>query len=447
MKTFKCSLIAFALIAVLSPAAFAEADDPAQNGGDARLLGMGEAYTAVCDDTNAIFVNPAGLATLKKFEMTGMYYTRVFNTYYYLTAAGAMPTPYGNIGIGYVGSGIGDIIETEDASDTDYDTFGYYDNVIMASYGTSLGQFDENYRRVFVGTSAKLFFRGFADSVTNSGFGINFDVGLKYVPSNWYSFGIAKSNILPGFLGGGIMWDTGRTEQLTSPTRLGVSIHPEESEYIGSFDVVLPSDPRRPVLYNLGGEFKLEDRIVVRAGFAGNVDAKSSSRLSLDPSLGIGFTYENFMLNYAFRPYFADSAHPTHYISIGFDGDIGKIIRIESETEKEPVSGLYKGDVLPIKVRVPYDIESVVTVMPDGREIELTYDTVDKTWFGSWKVGGDIAAGLHEVRVIATDYEGNKIVTNTKPIYIDSSRASGGLVLRNTPGGSSWEKPYLNYLF
>src|SRR5688572_5651049 len=42
-------------------------------GPGARPVGMGEAFTGVADDVHAIYWNPAGLATLKKPELTGMH--------------------------------------------------------------------------------------------------------------------------------------------------------------------------------------------------------------------------------------------------------------------------------------------------------------------------------------------------------------------------------------
>lgn len=46
-------------------------------GPGARPAGMGEAFAAVADDVHAIYYNPAGLAVLKKVEVTGMH-----NTYF-----------------------------------------------------------------------------------------------------------------------------------------------------------------------------------------------------------------------------------------------------------------------------------------------------------------------------------------------------------------------------
>lgn len=57
----------------------------------ARPLGMGGAYTAVCDDTAAVFWNPAGLGQLTRAELSGMY-AAIFNgKIFYLFSSAAFP--------------------------------------------------------------------------------------------------------------------------------------------------------------------------------------------------------------------------------------------------------------------------------------------------------------------------------------------------------------------
>ena len=75
----RLNLIPLILIASLmaAGAAFAESDyasspDPSFAAFGARPLGLGGAYVALSDDSNAIFTNPAGLSQLPKWEITSM---------------------------------------------------------------------------------------------------------------------------------------------------------------------------------------------------------------------------------------------------------------------------------------------------------------------------------------------------------------------------------------
>src|ERR1039458_1672672 len=60
-------------------------------GPGARAVGMGEAFTGVADDVDAIYWNPAGLGTLKHAEITGMH-MQYFQSIQYEFAAFAYPT-------------------------------------------------------------------------------------------------------------------------------------------------------------------------------------------------------------------------------------------------------------------------------------------------------------------------------------------------------------------
>ena len=332
-----------------STACFAQAfaDDPTDFGGDARLYGMGQAYAAISNDPNAVFLNPAGLGGIKNLELTGMYYTRIFGTYYYLTGAGACPTPWGTFALGYVGSGIGGIVNTRDPGETD---FGYSNNVFILSYGTPLVRFGVGPQRIYVGTSIKLFGRGYLGSVDDSGTGTNVDLGLKYVPFQWLSLGLSKSNILTSSMGGGIVWKSGYNESLASTTRLGAAMRAFEDKAVFGLDMRIPEEEEKPSLFSFGGEYQLNEAFSLRAGLSENIDAKSASRKVWDYSLGLGFKYQGLAINYAYRPYFSDQSNTSHFVSLSFTGDLEELLRIKvgSVKKTEPLS--FNMDALPGKV-------------------------------------------------------------------------------------------------
>jgi long-subunit fatty acid transport protein len=90
-------IFAFSLILlVLVVPAFAQ-----ENLG-ARPMGMGGAFTGLADDVNAIFINPAGIGSLQR--ESAMVSSRVSQGREYTMIGGVQTTPYGNLGVGYVGS-------------------------------------------------------------------------------------------------------------------------------------------------------------------------------------------------------------------------------------------------------------------------------------------------------------------------------------------------------
>lgn len=68
----------------------------------ARSVGMGDAYTAISNDINAAFKNPAGLTHMKRIEYVFSYNRWLVNS---TVASGAVAanTPYGVVGVTFIG--------------------------------------------------------------------------------------------------------------------------------------------------------------------------------------------------------------------------------------------------------------------------------------------------------------------------------------------------------
>ena len=92
--TARPSLAAFATDAGVNGAQFLKI------GAGARPTAMGDAFTAIADDVNATYFNPAGLAQLKTAELTAMR-TQWFQNIDYSFGAFAMPTSAGTFGISW----------------------------------------------------------------------------------------------------------------------------------------------------------------------------------------------------------------------------------------------------------------------------------------------------------------------------------------------------------
>ena len=334
--------IFFLLLSVVLICTKSEADivgyayDPIENGGGARLLGMGKAFVAVSDDPNAIFVNPAGLSGLKYPEALGMYYTRFLDGYYYVTGGGVFPTKYGTFGLGYVGQGSGDLTATND--DEILGKFDYADNVVIVSYGTQLSQFyrltDERFDgKIDIGGNLKFFSGGFSESVSAPNFSLNFDLGLKYRLYDWATLGIVKNNLLPTYLGGSKSWKGDSQEILSSPTKLGAAFKLNEGRNLVDVDMIIPSIAGYPLLFNIGTEYLLDSDFYLRAGLNEMVDAASGVYWGY--SFGLGIEVSEFKLDYAYKPYYDIGENTVHYFSLSYVFNPPQFVLSDNEQDQD----------------------------------------------------------------------------------------------------------------
>ena len=150
-------------------------------GAGARPTGMGEAFTAVADDVNAVYYNPAGLSQLKSAELTAMH-TQWFQNIDYAFGAFAIPTAAGTFAISAATLQSADI-QKRGADESDLGTFTDLDSAYALSYGRRLGE------TTSVGATARLV-RSQIDSASASSWGG--DVGvLKKFSGSPYSVGVA----------------------------------------------------------------------------------------------------------------------------------------------------------------------------------------------------------------------------------------------------------------
>jgi hypothetical protein len=150
-------------------------------GAGARPTAMGEAFTAIADDVNAVYFNPAGLAQLKNAELTAMH-TQWFQNIDYAYGAFAVPTSAGTFGISAATLETADI-QKRAADESDQGTFTDLDSAYALSYGSRLGE------TLSLGATAR-FVRLKIDSASASSWGG--DVGLlKKLGSSPYTLGLA----------------------------------------------------------------------------------------------------------------------------------------------------------------------------------------------------------------------------------------------------------------
>ncbi len=224
-----CALVLLCMGADTAPAAkFAGAF--MENGGGARALGMGGAFTAVADDPSATFWNPAGLARTRSRELLVMHSERFGDLVDRDFASFVTPTDWsllggegGGFGISLIRLGVDDIPFTEHLVDQlDIDGDGQVDDdevvgilepefqdqirfksdqefALMFSYGERRG-------RWLLGGNLKFIRQSVGDY---SSLGIGADIGAIR-PAIWRNldFGLKLQDVTTTYLS----WSTGHNE-------------------------------------------------------------------------------------------------------------------------------------------------------------------------------------------------------------------------------------------
>ncbi len=242
-------------------------------GAGARPTAMGDAYTAIGGDVNSSYFNPAGLATLRKAELTAMH-TQYFQGIDYSYGAFAIPASFGTFAFSAATLQTSDI-KKYGADETPYGTFNNLDAAYGLSFGTDISE------AVSFGGTAR-YIRESIDS--NSATAWGGDLGVMYAdPDSNYSYGFAGRHF-----GQAIKFqDEGDPQPLVLD--LGAAGHYFAKRLTIGANILSPRDNN--VQFGLGAEWKQgrEDRFryAVRGGFHSfGTDAGGATGLSLGGGLG-----------------------------------------------------------------------------------------------------------------------------------------------------------------
>ncbi|MFA4967747.1 MAG: hypothetical protein WC624_05975 [Candidatus Margulisiibacteriota bacterium] len=289
-------------------------------GGGARPLGMGRAFTAIVEDADAIFINPAGLAGLMAPEFMSMF-TNLLGDIYYSEFSGVIPSPVGTFGVGYVTTGVNQVLVPIDPTTTVVSD--YYDDLLVFTFSAPLALFFDYGRGIYLGINAKIFNRGWVGLSNASATGYSADFGIKYVVSPYLSFGFNRQNLLPIDLGGVLRYQSGAEETVAGINKLGVAIRPKplNDNLLLACDVDIPAQSGRPVTGHFGAEWRFNKYFMARAGADQSLDASSPTLTSWNPTVGLSMSISGLRIDYALHPYYNNPSFATTYLSISFRGE------------------------------------------------------------------------------------------------------------------------------
>lgn len=312
-----------------------------ENGGGARALAMGGAFTAVADDPSAAFWNPAGLATatgneilLMHSERFGDLIDRDYASYVQPVDWNILGGSQGGIGISLIRLGVDDIPFTDhlqDQLDTNGDGVIQDDELLglldlqddiryksdqelalMFSYGENLGRWR-------LGTSLKLVRQSIGEYHS---LGVGADLGLIR-PRLWKNMdlGIKFQDITTTYLS----WSTGKTEVITPAVVPGLAWRQPLDQwnmdllFAGSLETRFDNRQTADQYHSgsmsanahLGMEVAFSRKVYLRTGFDSGWDAENLTA-------GAGFRLTPLTVDYAYAGDSLGIDKVTHRISVSY---------------------------------------------------------------------------------------------------------------------------------
>ena len=280
-------------------------DDPITVGIGARPISMGKAFVAIADDPNAIFLNPAGLGTQKRWELATMS-SNFLDEYQYVMFCGVNPTPLGVFGLGYVSSSIGDIAVGPGM------TASFYNQAVVLSYGKNI---EDILPDTYAGATFKYYSKGYTGAIDLSASGYNLDLGMLYVPEKWMSYGLNFQNVLPGAQ---IQGDF-EPEEMHLITKIGASFYwmeqnvrfaLDEDMYFGRANFPWPM--------HFGAEWKAQQNLYLRAGYDQVASAADGGNMTNNTTFGVGLDYSGIKVDLAYMQNYAQTNLASNVVSLSF---------------------------------------------------------------------------------------------------------------------------------
>ncbi len=188
----KKAVVIIIIIILISPFIYAKGDygTPGEFltwGAGARSLGMGKAFTGLADDATAIYYNPAGLSFQNPLQISLNHVMLFYDTMFDFVAITYPVSGIGTFGLAYTRLGSTGF-EGRDARWTSLGNFDIVNQAIALSYARDITSW------LGVGLNIKLITENIFDK---NAIGYGADVGLMWVPSEYFSFGLSVINALP----------------------------------------------------------------------------------------------------------------------------------------------------------------------------------------------------------------------------------------------------------
>lgn len=266
----------------------------------ARPLGLGGAFVALADDSNAADYNAAGLGYIDEIHLGATHAQRFRGLITYNALSGVIPLGR----IGSIGAGFGELAEDSEV---------YHEQTLRLSYGSAL------FRQFAIGANLKFFRTSFDAAnefvaenpyfVKTSSSAVSFDFGVIAKPFQSLSFGTSVENLLPADMSisetqtdsvplnirAGLAY---RLASVAEMSAQGAAVSNLLKGSLGSFEVASRNDE---IYIRTGVEIWLNKSVAVRGGYGVKSGGSSATTLSFGGSAKLPISGTALQLDYGFQ--------------------------------------------------------------------------------------------------------------------------------------------------
>lgn len=260
-----------------------------------RATAMAGAFTAIADDSAAIYYNPAGIANLKMIEINANYYIWLMDSslsYGFFN----VPVGFGNIGVLFLYTNYGEFEERDEYGKSLNTKIEPYSLSGSLSYGLPLGN-------TFSAGLGLKFSNFIINDYSYSISSLFFDLGLKANFNNFILLGIVLQNM-----------DFEFSNNFNINSGIGVNVfNIQNNKMMIDFDIKYSRI--YGASYSIGIEAQLFKALALRAGYT--IDNENNILGGISGlALGIGITIEKLSIDYAFSSH--GDLGITHLIGLKF---------------------------------------------------------------------------------------------------------------------------------
>ena len=266
----------------------------------ARPLGLGGAFVALADDSNAADYNAAGLGYIDKIQLSATHAQRFSGLITYNNVSGIIP--FGRAGS--IGASLGMLAEDSEI---------YREQTVRISYGNAL------FRQLAIGANLKLLRTSFDETnefvtenpyfVQTSSSAVSFDLGMIARPFQSLSLGASVENLLPADtsisdtqtdsvplnIRAGLAY---RLASIAEMSTQGAAVSNLLRGSLGTFEVAARNSE---IYIRTGVEVWLNKSIAVRGGYGVKSGGSSATTLSLGGSAKLPIRGTALQLDYGFQ--------------------------------------------------------------------------------------------------------------------------------------------------